>query len=172
MYKAMGIQRSFFSHASWCYLLCTGLPRRLSVLFPSSSELASWRWCVENPWQMSLSCLAPRKPKCLLSLLAKLAPTKEPYWPVCSEDFTFEDISTFSVKNQTTINIENGKGSDSNLRGQFSIFLLFPSYLQSNCSSWVFFRPPQGPLPQSSASTLKWHNLQRLENRFLCTRQL
>ena len=159
MYKAMGIQRSFFSHASWGYLLCTGLPRRLSVLFPSSSELASWRWCVENPWQMSLNCLAPRKPKCLLSLLAKLAPTKEPYWPVCSEDFTIEDISTLSVKNQTTINIENGKGSDSNLRGQFPIFLLFPSYLQSNCCSWVVFWPPQGPLPQSSASTLKWHNL-------------
>lgn len=63
-----------------------------------------------SPWQTSLKCLAPRKPKCLLSLLAKLAPTKEPYWPVCSEDFTFGDISTFCIKNQTTTNTENGKG--------------------------------------------------------------
>lgn len=155
--EAMGIQRSFFSR--FRMLPPPYWSAKMTLCFPSSSELASWKWCVENPWQTSLKCLAPRKPKCLLSLLAKLAPTKEPYWPVCSEDFTFEDISTFCIKNQTTTNTENGKGSDSNLRGQFSIFLLFSSYLQSSCSSWVYFRPPQGPFTQSSVSTLKWHNL-------------
>ena len=69
---------------------------------------------------MSLTCLAPRKPKFLLSLLAKLAPTKEPHWHICSEDFTFKEISTHSIKIPTTNSTENRKGSDSNLGSQFS----------------------------------------------------
>lgn len=78
----------------------------------------------------------------------------------------------FSLSNQTTNNTEKGKGSDSHLGHQFSIFLLFPSYLhKATVPAGSASDHPKGHF-NNHQSLLFSGSLQHLENKYQNTMQL